>query len=121
MRYATNLAKPNGNTTLTPVKPHIEIYTPKQLNDVPPPDIQLIGDCHIVADKSHVAIIGGPGRRREISGRNWPAIAGATGEGEWFGQPVHAKFKTFIIQNETARTGCLRISKVWTATSLKIG
>ena len=103
MRYATNLAKPNGETPLTPVKPHIEIYTPKQLkNYVPPPDIQLIGDCHIVADKSHVAIIGGPGGVGKSLALNWLAIAGATGEGEWFGQPVHRKFKTFIIQNENS-------------------
>jgi hypothetical protein len=103
MRYATNLAKPNGEKDLTPKKPQIEIYTPKQLKSyVPPPDIQLVGDCHIVGDKSHTAIIGGPGGVGKSLALNWLAIAGATGTGDWFGLPVHRQFKTFIIQNENS-------------------
>jgi BT4734-like, N-terminal domain len=100
---ATILANPNGESDLTPKKPHIKVWTPKQLKSYePPPDIQLVGDCHIIADKSHTAIIGGPGGVGKSLALNWLAIAGATGEGEWFGMPVHRKFKTFIIQNENS-------------------
>ena len=103
VRSETILDNPNGEKTLSPKKPHIEIYSPIRLkNYVPPPDIQLVGDCHIVGDKSHTAIIGGPGGVGKSLALNWLAIAGATGEGEWFGLPVHRKFKTFIIQNENS-------------------
>lgn len=100
---ATFLANPNGEKALTPKKQHIRVWTPMELKSyVPPPDIQLIGDSHIVGDKSHTAIIGGPGGVGKSLALNWLGIAGATGEGEWFGLPVHRKFKTFIIQNENS-------------------
>jgi hypothetical protein len=103
VRSATILDNVNGENELTPKKPHIIVWTPNKLkNYEPPPDIQLIGDCHIVGDRGHTAIIGGPGGVGKSLALNWLAIAGATGEGEWFGMPVHRKFKTFIIQNENS-------------------
>ena len=106
---ATNLAKTNGEIALTPKKAHIKIYSPNELkNYVPPPDIQLVGDCHVVAEKGFITVIGGPPGVGKSLALNWLAIAGATGEGEWFGLKVHRKFKTFIIQNEN---GAFRLSK----------
>jgi hypothetical protein len=101
-------AMTSGQLLYEPEKPLplIEFKTPSQLkNFIPPPGIVLAGDCHIV--RGLVFIIGGaPG-----VGKSRAAVAlaeaGATGR-EWFGLPVHRRFKTMIIQNEN---GLFRLSK----------
>lgn len=104
-----NLDKLNGEKDLTPEKPFIKVWSPKELKMyVPPSDIQLIGDCHIIAEKGFTAVLGGPGGVGKSLSLNWLAICGALGEGEWFGMKIHRKFKTFIIQNEN---GPYRLSR----------
>jgi hypothetical protein len=84
----------------------IEFKTPSQLkNYVPPPGIVLVGDCHIV--RGSVFVIGGPPGVGKSRAAVALAEAGATGK-EWFGLPVHRRFKTMIIQNEN---GPFRLSQ----------
>jgi hypothetical protein len=84
----------------------IEFRSPLQLkNFAPPPGQVLIGDCHIV--RGSVFVIGGaPG-----VGKSRASVAlaqsGATGN-DWFGLPVHRKFRTTIIQSEN---GEFRLAK----------
>jgi hypothetical protein len=110
MRYATNLANPNGENPLTPEKPLIEICTIEELeNYVAPPGIVLIGDYHITQDSGFVFVIGGhPSVGKSLSAISL-AIAGTKGEGEWFGMQVHRKFKVLIIQTEN---GPFRLSRI---------
>jgi hypothetical protein len=89
-----------------PPRPLIEFRTPSQLkNFVPPPGIVLVGDCHIV--RGSVFVIGGAPGLGKSRASVALAEAGATGN-EWFGLPVHGKFKTMIIQ---AENGLFRLSK----------
>jgi hypothetical protein len=90
-------------------KPLITFYSPKQLFAyIPPPDIQLIGDYHIVKDTGFVSVIGGPAGVGKSLTSTALAVAGTTGEGEWFGLKIHRKFKTMIIQTED---GMFRLSR----------
>jgi 5S rRNA maturation endonuclease (ribonuclease M5) len=87
-------------------EPLIQFKSPLELkNFVPPPDIILVGDCHIT--QGTVFVIGGPpgvGKSRALVALG---VAGAT-KGEWFGSPVHRRFKTMIVQTEN---GQFRLSK----------
>jgi hypothetical protein len=79
----------------------IEVLTPSEIKAYqPPPGTLLVGDNHIVRGSAFV-IGGAPG-----TGKSRATVAlseaGATGY-EWFGQPVHCKFRTIIIQNENGR------------------
>ncbi|MDB6140559.1 MAG: hypothetical protein JWO94_3631 [Verrucomicrobiaceae bacterium] len=64
-----------------------------------PPDAILVGDCHLT--RGDVTVIGGPpgcGKSRLLVSL---AIAGQQGAGAtWMGHPVHARFKTAILQAE---------------------
>ena len=63
------------------------------------------GDCHVVRGSTFV--IGGPpgvGKSRVSVGL---AVSGATGA-DFFGIPVHTRFRTLIIQNEN---GSFRLAK----------
>lgn len=86
--------------------PLIEFKTPSQLKSyVPPPGMVLVGDCHSV--RGSVFVIGGPpgvGKSRVSVAL---AEAGAT-KNEWFGLPVHRRFKTMIVQSEN---GPFRLSQ----------
>jgi hypothetical protein len=88
--------------------PLIEFRKPSQLKDfTPPPGIILVGDCHIV--RGAVFVISGPPGVGKSRASMALAVAGATGgECEFFGLPVHRKFKTMIVQTEN---GEFRLSK----------
>jgi AAA domain/CHC2 zinc finger len=86
--------------------PLIEFKTPSQLKSyVPPPGMVLVGDCHIV--RGSVFVIGGPPGVGKSRASVALAEAGAT-KNEWFGLPVHRRFKTMIIQSEN---GPFRLSQ----------
>ena len=83
----------------------IEFRTPSELKSFQAPeDAILVGDCHIVHGATFV-IAGPPGVGKSRASVAL-AVAGATGQ-DWFGLPVHRRFKTLIIQNENGR---LRLS-----------
>jgi hypothetical protein len=65
----------------------------------------LIGDCHLV--RGSVFVIGGAPGVGKSRASVALAEAGATGH-EWFGLPVHRKFKTMIVQTEN---GEFRLAK----------
>jgi hypothetical protein len=64
---------------------------------VPPPDFQLMGDCHLT--RGNLTVLGGwPGVGKSRAALAL-AIAGARGV-PWLGHPIHARFRTLIIQCE---------------------
>src|SRR5438046_10410546 len=65
----------------------------------------LVGDCHIV--RGSVFVIGGPPGVGKSRASVALAEAGAT-KNDWFGLPVHRRFKTMIIQSEN---GPFRLSQ----------
>jgi len=84
----------------------IEFKSPCELkNFVPPPGVVLVGDNHIT--QGTVFVEGGPPGVGKSRGFTALAVAGAT-ECDWFGLPVHRRFKTMIIQTEN---GLFRLSK----------
>ena len=66
----------------------------------PPPGHLLVGDCHIVRG-GITLIAGAPGTGKSRAAMAL-AVAGATGK-DWFGLPVHTRFKTAILQAENGR------------------
>jgi hypothetical protein len=67
------------------------------LNFQPPADFRLMGECHLA--RGNLTVLGGwpgVGKSRAALGL---AIAGARGV-PWLGYPVHARFRTLIIQCE---------------------
>jgi hypothetical protein len=79
-------------------KPLIEFRSPLELKNFKPPDgIVLVGDCHIV--RGSVFVIGGAPSVGKSRSTVYLAVAGAT-QHDWFGLPVHRKFKTMIVQTE---------------------
>lgn len=102
---------PNGSQVTEPVldRPLITFFSPKQLFSYsPPPDVQLIGDYHLVKDTGFVSVIGGPAGVGKSLTTTGLAMAGARGEGDWFGMTIHRQFKTMIIQTEN---GLFRLSR----------
>ena len=79
----------------------IRFYTPSELRAyMPEANTVLVGDSHI--SKGEVVVLGGePGVGKSTAATEL-AFCGATGK-DWFGLPVHAKFKTMIIQTENSR------------------
>ena len=94
----TSESNDRGRVILPDAKPLIEFLSPSEIQKYePPPGTLLVGNNHIV--RGGVFIIGGPpGVGKSRSTVNL-AEAGATGL-DWFGLPVHHKFKTLVIQNE---------------------
>lgn len=92
-------------------KPYFSLFSPKRMVGYETPvENQLIGDYHIVKDKGFVFVIAGPpGSGKSLTTISL-AVAGAKGEGEWFGMPIHRKFKTLIIQTEN---GLFRLSRIF--------
>jgi hypothetical protein len=91
----------NGTKPIEPAPSLIELITPSEIKAYkPPPGILLVGDNHVV--RGNTLVIGGaPGVGKS---RATVALgeAGATGY-EWFGQKIHCRFSTIIIQNENGR------------------
>jgi hypothetical protein len=111
MRHETLIG--NGAQPIAPAldRPLITFYSPKQLFDyVPPDNIQLIGDYHLVQDTGFVVVIGGPAGVGKSLTANYLALSGAQGDGEWFGLKVHRQFKTMIVQTEN---GMFRLSRIF--------
>lgn len=81
-------------------EPLIRFFTPSELRAyMPEANTVLVGDSHI--SKGEVVVLGGePGVGKSTAATEL-AFCGATGK-DWFGLPVHAKFKTMIIQTENS-------------------
>jgi hypothetical protein len=80
---------------------YFEVLTPSEIKPYkPPPKLVLIGDNHFV--RGNATVIGGApgvGKSRSLMAG---AQSSATGK-DWFGLPVHANFRTLIIQSENGR------------------
>lgn len=76
----------------------LPIWKPSDfLNFHPPHDFIMMGDCHLT--RGGLTVLGGwPGVGKSRAAMAL-AIAGATG-GDWLGHPLHARFKTLVIQCE---------------------
>ena len=84
----------------------VRFYSPSDCEKwIIPEGHHLVGDHHIV--RGEFFVIGGTqgvGKSRAVT---YLAACGATG-GDWFGRPVHHKFRTLVIQNEN---GLLRLKE----------
>jgi len=82
-------------------EPLIRFFTPSELRAyMPEANTVLVGDSHI--SKGEVMVLGGePGIGKSTAATEL-AFCGATGK-DWFGLPVHAKFRTMIVQTENSR------------------
>lgn len=92
----------------TPPPPFFEFKGPDYfLNYKVPPDAILVGDFHVArGDLMVLAGVPGCGKSRLLMSL---AVAGARGKGTtWMGLPVHARFKTMILQ---AENGLLRLKQ----------
>ena len=88
---------------IKPHKPLIEFYSPSQLrNYVIPPNQCLVGDFHL--QRGAPAVLAGPPGCGKSRATLWLGILGAQGAGNWFGMPIHCRFKTLIIQSENGLT-----------------
>jgi hypothetical protein len=95
-----------GQDSAQPNEPLIQFKSPLEFKTfVPPPGNILVGDCHIT--QGTVFVIGGPPSVGKSRGLVALGVAGATGD-EWFGLPVHRRFKTMIVQTEN---GQFRLSR----------
>ena len=82
-------------------KVFVEFLRPSEIRDYQPPEgIVLVGHNHIT--RGSVFVIGGAPGVGKSRASVALAEAGATGY-EWFGLPVHCKFRTLIIQSENGR------------------
>ncbi|HZV33148.1 MAG TPA: DnaB-like helicase N-terminal domain-containing protein [Verrucomicrobiae bacterium] len=86
-----------------PSRNWLNFYSPTELLAWQPPAGHiLVGDCAIV--RGGLAVIAGPPGVGKSRGATALAIAGAKGAGAtWFGLPIHAHFKTVIVQCENGR------------------
>jgi hypothetical protein len=87
-------------------KQWITLLSPSEARNYTPPEgTLLVGNCHLVRGATcGIGGLPGIGKSRAATAL---AVAGATGR-EWFGLPVHCRFKTLIIQAENGR---YRLSK----------
>ena len=87
--------------TIGKPKVWIEFCNPSELkNYLPPENLILVGDCHIVRGSTFV--IGGPPGIGKSRASVALGVAGATAS-DWFGLKIHRKFKTMILQCENGR------------------
>lgn len=110
---AASLAKPITLESFAPYAPPptqpqpkperqwLKVWKPSEfISYEPPRDFVLLGDCHLT--RGGITVLGGwpgVGKSRAALGL---AIAGATGR-DWLGLPVHARFRTLIIQIENGQ------------------
>jgi len=86
---------------LPPPRKWLEPLTPSECRGWEmPPGYQLVGDFHVT--RGGITVIGGPPGLGKSRAALHLAMSGATGA-DWFGLPVHQKFKTFILQDENGR------------------
>ncbi len=82
----------------SPRREWFRFLSPSECRDYTPPDgYVLVGDNHIT--RGSVAVIAGAPGIGKSRAATALAVAGATGA-DWFGLPVHARFRTAIIQTE---------------------
>jgi hypothetical protein len=82
-------------------KQWITLLSPSEARNYTPPEGSiLVGDCHLV--RGATCVIGGMAGVGKSRAATALAVAGATGK-DWFGLPVHCRFKTLIIQAENGR------------------
>jgi hypothetical protein len=94
-------------------RPALEMRKPSQLADFnPPPEMLLVGDNEIVKGYEGLCLIAGPGSSGKSLASVTLALAGAVGQGLWFGRRIHRQFKTMIIQ---AENGSVRLKKEFEA------
>ncbi|MDZ4289147.1 MAG: AAA family ATPase [Prosthecobacter sp.] len=90
-----------SNPATPPVPPEFFTFQPPSYfaSYCLPPDAILVGDCHLTrGDLTVIGGVAGCGKSRLLMSL---AIAGKQGHGaEWMGLPVHAPFKTAILQAE---------------------
>ncbi len=105
--FTTSSAAPQAAAPSTaPRTPLIEARPPSYFIDFTlPPDAVLVGECHLTrGDIALVTGVPGCGKSRLLVSL---AIAGKQGKGAtWMGMPVHAPFKTLILQ---AENGAVRL------------
>jgi hypothetical protein len=79
----------------------VEFLSPSQLKaTVVPEGAKLVGDFHI--ERSSPFVLGGAPGVGKSRAAVALAVAGATGA-DWFGLPVHRRFRTMILQAENGR------------------
>lgn len=79
----------------------ITFHTPSQCREYQPPEgYVLVGDCHIM--RGNITLIAGAAGIGKSRAATALAVAGATAQ-DWFGLPVHGRFKTAILQAENGR------------------
>ena len=91
-------------------KRFLHFYKPSELAIYETPeDVPLVGDLHVY--KGGIFVLGGaPGVGKSFC-LSQLAVSGATGA-DWFGLPVHRKFKTLILQ---AENGLVRLGSEYKA------
>lgn len=81
-----------------PLRDFVTFYSVSAIKSyIPPAGLALVGDYHIV--RGAVTVIAGPPGVGKSRATVHLAVCGATGA-DFFGMPVHSKFKTMILQCE---------------------
>ena len=84
-----------------PQKERFRFYSPSECRSYEPPEGHvLVGDCHIV--RGNITVLSGAPGTGKSRAATYLAIAGAI-KVDWFGLPVHSRFKTAILQAENGR------------------
>ena len=84
-----------------PQKERFRFYSPSECRSYEPPEGHvLVGDCHIV--RGNITVLSGAPGTGKSRAATYLAIAGAI-KCDWFGLPVHSRFKTAILQAENGR------------------
>jgi len=79
----------------------LRCFKPSELRAyVPSPGEIMVGKCHIT--RGEVFVIGGEAGVGKSTAATELAVCGATRR-DWFGLPVHTKFRTLIVQSENGR------------------
>ena len=93
----------------------VEFKTPSELRSFVPPDgWNLVGNHHV--QRSSPFVVGGAPGVGKSRAATALAVAGATGA-DWFGFPVHQKFRTMILQ---AENGPVRLRDEYAALDLPV-
>ena len=101
VRRLKGLAEKLEHQPVLDATPRVEFLSPSEVRAFQPPEgWNLVGDYH-VQQGSPFVIGGAPGVGKSRAATAL-AVAGATGA-DWFGLPVHRKFRTMILQAENGR------------------